>query len=183
MIEQARANNRQGFPVGAAYQREANVVAGDVVEQLHAVEQGQRDTVNEELAAAHRAGAWLALSGWMLVAVIALVGLWLAVRFRRVINVPLALGLVAVLVALIAATAAQGRAISHADAAVAGSLTTADLVAQARAAAYDAVSQEALTLINRGNGAADEAAWVDRPPSSNRGDRRGLRPRRRTPAR
>ena len=50
---------------------------------------------------------------------------------------------------------------NDADDAVGGSLTTADLVAQARAAAFDAQSQEALTLINRGNGAANEAKWQD----------------------
>ena len=82
-------------------------------------------------------------------------------RFRRVLNLPLALGLVAVVVVLVVATITQGRAITRADDAVAESLTTADLVAQARAAAYDSVSQEALTLINRGNGQANEDAWLD----------------------
>ncbi len=115
--------------------------------------------MNDELAAAHRAGAWLAFTGWTLVATIALVGLWLALRFRRMVNVPLVVAIVAVLVVLILASAAQGRAVNDADDAVGGSLTTADLTAQARAAAYDARSQEALTLINRGNGAANERQW------------------------
>lgn len=159
LIEQARANNRQGFPVGTAYQRQANELATEVVDQLRVVEQGQRDAVDDELAAAHRAGSWLALAGWVLVIVIVLAAIWLAISFRRVLNIPLALGGIVVLVVLIAGTVVQGRAISDADDAVAGSLTTADLVAQARAAAYDAAAQEALTLINRGNGAANEAKW------------------------
>jgi hypothetical protein len=161
LIEQARANNRQGFPVGAAYQRQANAVVNQVVADLRVVEQGQRDAVNDELGAAHRAGGWLALTGWVLVAVVALVGVWLALRFHRLVNVPLALAIVVVVVVLVVASATQGRAVSKADDAVGGSLTTADLVAQARAAAYDAQSQEALTLINRGNGAANEAQWQD----------------------
>jgi hypothetical protein len=161
LIEQARANNRQGFPVGAAYQRQANQAVGTLVGQLRVVEQSQRDAVNEELASAHRAGAWLNLAGWLLVAVLVLAGLWLATRFRRLVNVPLGIGLVAVVVVLVLATLAQGRAVNDADDAVSSSLTTADLVAQARAAAFDAQSQEALTLINRGNGAANEAKWQD----------------------
>jgi hypothetical protein len=48
---------------------------------------------------------------------------------------------------------------SDADSAVAGSLSTADAAAQARAAAFEARSQEALSLINRGNGAANEVVW------------------------
>jgi len=159
LIEQARANNRQGFPVGAAYEREANVVASEIVANLRVVEQSQRATVNHELSAAHRAGAWLAVTGWGLVATIALVGVWLALRFRRVVNVPLVVAIVVVLVVLILASATQGRAVNAADDAVGGSLTTADLIAQARAAAYDAQSQEALTLINRGNGDANERQW------------------------
>jgi hypothetical protein len=161
LIEQARANNRQGFPVGAAYQREANTAVGDIVAQLRVVEQSQRDTVNDELAAAHRAGAWLVLAGWVLVAVVVLAGLWLARRFRRLVNIPLGVGLVVIVLVLVAAMATQGSAVSNADRAVSGSLTTADLVAQARAAAFDAQSQEALTLINRGNGAGNEAKWQD----------------------
>ncbi|MFT3854026.1 MAG: hypothetical protein QM733_14980 [Ilumatobacteraceae bacterium] len=97
----------------------------------------------------------------VLVAVLVLAGLWLSRRFRRWINIPLGVGLVAVVVVLVAGLATQGTAINRTDDAVAGSLTTADLVAQARAAAFDAQSQEALTLINRGNGTANEAKWAD----------------------
>ena len=48
---------------------------------------------------------------------------------------------------------------SDAEAITAGSLQEADLVAQARAAAFDARAQEFLTLINRGNGAENEIKW------------------------
>ena len=46
-----------------------------------------------------------------------------------------------------------------ADGAVRTQLAGADNAAQARAAAFEARSQEALTLINRGNGAVNEANW------------------------
>jgi hypothetical protein len=160
LVETARANNRQGFPVGAAYQRDANrIIIRDIVPQLRIVEQSQRDAVNSELASAHRAGAWLPLIGWLLVALVVAGGVWMALRFRRLLNVPLAIAALALLVLLLAGGAAQSSSMGDADAAVRGALTNADLVAQARAAGFDARSQEALTLINRGNGAANEANW------------------------
>src|SRR4029079_9128658 len=45
------------------------------------------------------------------------------------------------------------------DDAVESQLSSADSAAQARSAGFEAKSQEALTLINRGNGAANEANW------------------------
>ena len=52
-----------------------------------------------------------------------------------------------------------GRSISDVDDAVDNQLSAADSAAQARSAGFEAQSQEALTLINRGNGAANEANW------------------------
>jgi len=64
LVEQARANNRQGFPVGATYQRQANSIISnadtdvpDIVSSLQTVEASQRSQVNHNLATAHRAGA------------------------------------------------------------------------------------------------------------------------------
>ena len=53
----------------------------------------------------------------------------------------------------------QAGAVSDADDAVGTQLAGADNAGQARAAAFEARSQEALTLINRGNGAANEVNW------------------------
>ncbi len=166
LVEQARANNRQGFPIGAAYQRQANVIvsnndakAPDIVSSLRAVEASQRDQVNASLATAHRAGAWLQLFGWLLLAALVVVSVWLARKFRRLVNVPIAVAAVLLLVLLVIGGSSQAGAASDADAAVSGSLAAADSAAQARAAAFEARSQEALTLINRGNGAANEANW------------------------
>ena len=166
LVEQARANNRQGFPVGATYQRQANGIISntdpdvpDIVSSLRAVEASQRAQVNASLATAHRAGAWLQLLGWLLVAALVVGSLWLARRFRRLINIPIAIAGVLVLLLLVIAGSIQAGAVSDADAAVSGPLAGADNAAQARAAAFEARSQEALTLINRGNGAANEANW------------------------
>jgi hypothetical protein len=82
------------------------------------------------------------------------------VAFKRRINVPLTAGGVLLLLMLTIGAGTQGSAIGSADDAVSGSLTVADLAGQARSAAYDARAQESLTLINRGNGQANEARWV-----------------------
>jgi hypothetical protein len=166
LVEQARANNRQGFPVGATYQRQANGIISntdpdipDIVSSLRVVEASQRAQINASLATAHRAGAWLQLLGWLLVVALVVGSLWLTRRFRRLINIPIAIAGVVVLLLLVVGGSIQAGAVSDADAAVSGPLAAADNAAQARAAAFEARSQEALTLINRGNGAANEANW------------------------
>lgn len=166
LVEQARANNRQGFPVGAAYQRQANGLVSntdaetpDIVSSLRSVEASQRDQINAGLSTAHRAGAWLQLFGWLLVAALVVGSVWLARTFRRLINIPIAIAGVLLLLLLLIGGSTQAGAVSDADAAVNGPLAGADDAAQARAAAFEARSQEALTLINRGNGAANEANW------------------------
>src|SRR5262249_34434799 len=99
------------------------------------------------------------LFGWLLLGVLVLGVVWLAMRFRRWVNVPVGLAALAVLVLLVAGGTAQSSAVNDADAAVDGPLLQADITAQARAAGFDARSQEALTLINRGSGQANEAKW------------------------
>ncbi len=160
LVEQARANNRQGFPVGTAYQRQANAVVTDrIVPALRVVEQGQRDAVDAGIAAAHRAGAWLLAAGIATIVLVLAGAVWLALRFRRLVNVPMAIAAVVLLAVVIGGGAAQTRAMNRADDAVSTSLANADVLSQARAAAFDARSQEALTLINRGNGQANETNW------------------------
>ncbi|MDO9174103.1 MAG: hypothetical protein Q7V62_04805, partial [Actinomycetota bacterium] len=69
LVEQARANNRQGYPVGAAYLRNANALAADMVVVLREVQVSLRDQVNDNLDRADKAGAWLHLVGWPLLLV------------------------------------------------------------------------------------------------------------------
>lgn len=161
LVEQARANNRQGFPLGAAYQRQANaLIVGQVVPNLRTIERSLRADVDRSLAGAHRAGALLHVAGWPLLILLVGGGAWLAVRFRRTINVPLAAGTLLVAVVLLVAAASQASAMSDADGSVDGPLAAADLLAQARAGAFDARSQESLTLVFRGNGQPYEVNWI-----------------------
>jgi len=166
LVEQARANNRQGFPVGATYQRQANGVVSntdpdtaDIVSSLRTVQASQRDQINNSLATAHRAGLWLIVTGVLLLALLVAATLWLSRTFRRLVNVPIAVAGVIVLLVLIIGGATQAGSISDVDHAVENQVSAADSAAQARSAGFEAQSQEALTLINRGNGAANEANW------------------------
>jgi hypothetical protein len=166
LVEQARANNRQGFPVGAAYQRQANGIVSnadpdtpDIVSSLRAVEESQRAQINDSLASAHRAGIWLNVTGWLLFAALVVGSWWMWRTFRRVVNIPIAVALLMLFLLLLIGGVKQAGAVSDADDAVGTQLAGADKAAQARAAAFEARSQEALTLINRGNGAANEVNW------------------------
>ena len=159
LIEQARANNRQGFPVGAAYQRQAREVATSAVQSLRTVEQSTRRRVDDSMERASRASWLLVVTALLALAALLAGSWWLAMRWRRLINVPLAIAAAIVLLVLTVGTGVNARAVSRAGDAVRGPLSAADLVAQARAAGFDARSSEALTLINRGNGAAYETAW------------------------
>ncbi|MEQ1701816.1 MAG: hypothetical protein ABMA25_17035 [Ilumatobacteraceae bacterium] len=167
LVEQARANNRQGYPAGAAYLRAANTLVVEMVVTLRDVQASLRHQVNDNLDRADRAGAWLHLFGWALLALLLAGGVWLVRRFRRVLNLPIAAATVALFVVLLVAAKVQGGAMADAEAATAGPLQQADLVAQARAAAFDARAQEFLTLINRGNGAANEAKWTQAADTAN----------------
>lgn len=159
LVEQARANNRQGFPVGAAYQKQARVVAAELVSLLRDVESHARDRVDDSVADGHRASWLLGLTAVLVLVALAAGSAWLAMRWRRLVNVPLAVGGVLIALVLTVGIGVNASAIGDADDVVTGSLTVADLLAQARAAAFDARSNEALTLIARGNGDQYEAQW------------------------
>ena len=159
LVEQARSNNRQGFPVGAAYQKQARVVAAGIVAHLREVEGSARDRVDSSMERGHLASWPLVLLTLAVLLAIVAGSLWLARRWRRLVNVPLAIGGLVALLLLTVGVGVNASAISDADGVVEGSLTTADLLSQARAAAFDARSNEALTLIARGNGGAYELQW------------------------
>jgi CHASE3 domain sensor protein len=157
LVAQARANNVQGMQVGAAYQR----AAGDVLrkEIVPALEQVSRSDQERVAAAYDQANlATLRLIGAGVVAVLGLVlvQLWLAVRTRRVFNLPLAGATVAVLVALTVGFSVLGTAADRVDQVASGPYATTVALSQARTAAFDAKARESFGLINRGNATADE---------------------------
>lgn len=159
LVEQARADNRQGLPLGATYLSQASAgLRSSTVPVLDALSSANTDRADAELARSS-GGSALALTGTL--AVVVLVGalVLLARRSHRYLNVPLVVATGLVLVALVtgaltlagvrsAVTDARGQQVQRV-------LTLTTL----RSAAYDAKANESLTLVNRGSGASYEAKW------------------------
>ncbi len=158
-IEQARANNRQGFPIGAQYLRAASAelrsAALPVLDELVA-------------ANAERAGSRMRVGGALVfpvVVALALAGLvlaqvWLARRFHRRINPGVLAASVLLLVALAASVAGLVQLGQSVRGIRAGSFADVNAAAGARIGANDAKANESLTLIARGSGSSFERAWV-----------------------
>ncbi|OKI27273.1 hypothetical protein A6A25_08220 [Saccharothrix sp. CB00851] len=161
LVETARAHNRQGNPVGAAYLREASTVMRTrllpAARELYGVE--TRNVVR----GLEDAGSlpWPEL----LPVVLALLVLLLAQRYltrktNRVLNpglvVATALTVVSLLWVLVASLLVVHNASASKDEA-----TVVDLLARARIATLTARGDETLTLVARGSGATYEAEYVE----------------------
>lgn len=160
-VVQARATNRQGLPLGAQYLRNASAgLRADALPLLGSLTQANEERVQIEFSAARQARTLaLVACGVGLVVVAAALG-WLARRTHRYLNVPV-VGSGAVVLAVLAASAAVlGSVGSSVGEVRTGSYATARALSGARIAAFDAKSNESLTLISRGSGAAFEAAWT-----------------------
>ncbi|HEY6809676.1 MAG TPA: hypothetical protein VIZ70_00995 [Propionibacteriaceae bacterium] len=158
MIEQARANNRQGLPIGAQYLRNASAqLRSDALPILNNLVSANAARATDEM----KAGA-----GYI-VLVIALLGLggviaaqvWLARRFKRKINVGMLASSIVLLVLVIGSLIVVLQLRSSLQEISSGSLAAVNTAADARINANDAKSNESLTLIARGSGQAFEAAW------------------------
>ena len=160
LVEQARAYNRQGLPVGATYLGNASAgLRSGALPIVQALTEANTTRTTEEFDLSTR-GIWLVASG--VVALVVLLGglVWLARRTHRYLNVPVVVGVVLVLVALVIGASALGE-VGKQISAIRGSAFKATLdLATIRSAAYDAKANESLTLISRGSGASFEAKWV-----------------------
>ena len=161
LIEQARATNRQALPVGAQYLRVASSgLRSDALPILDALVNANEARVSAELNGAAGASTALVASG--VFALLVLVGgmFWLSLRTHRYVNAPLAATTAAVLVTLVVGSIALGAIRSRVSEVRNGSYAATLSTAKARIAAFDAKSNESLTLIARGSGSAFEKAWV-----------------------
>ena len=158
-VEQARANNRQGLPVGAQYLRTASAsLRSDALPILDALVETNADR------AADRMAVWIGVvfvvvSALALVALVA-VQIWFARRFRRTLNRGLLAATIVLLVALVGAVVGLVQLGSTTQAIRTGSFAAVNAAADARIEAGDAKSNESLTLIARGSGASFEQAWA-----------------------
>ena len=158
VIEQARANNRQGLPVGAQYLRNAST-------QLRSEALPILDNLVDANAA--RATDQMKAGAGYIVAVVALVGLvgviiaqvWLARRFRRTFNVGMLASSIVLFILLVGSLIIVQQLRGALNEISSGSLAAVNTAADARINANNAKSNESLTLIARGSGQAFEAAW------------------------
>ena len=157
-IEQARANNRQGLPVGAQYLRNASA-------ELRSTALPILDNLVSSNAA-RAADDMDARVGYLLpvISLLALVGVvigqvWLARRFKRTINVGMLASAAVLLILTVGGLIAAQQLGSTLSSISNGSFAAVNTAADARIDANNAKSNESLTLIARGSGQAFEDAW------------------------
>ena len=157
LVEAARANNRQGLPIGAQYLRQAsNGLRADALPVADALVQA-----NTERATASLSTAWgwvLPLLGLAATAVFVVVQVRVARQFRRRINPGLLVGSLVLAGLSLVSLVALGALASS----VGGARSSFDDVSNAgtsRVQANLAKSSESLTLIARGSGQAYEDSW------------------------
>jgi hypothetical protein len=159
-VTAAQANNRQGFPVGATYQKSASKLMQQTV--LRPLSDADSDARNQlRYAANGLAGRrFLRPEFLMLFAVPLIIGLMsLSRRTNRTLNLPVLIGLIVGAVGLIAALSLTGNSTKNTLDNLQGPLRTKDIAGQARVALNEAQSAEALTLIARGSGQSYEQKW------------------------
>lgn len=159
LVESARANNRQGFPVGAAYLDQASAaLRDDVLPTLDKVAVSTSERVDDDLGAVSLAQALLLFVLLALVA-LAAVQVWLARRTHRVLNTGLAAASGALLVGGIVTVAAVLGGNGVARSVASGPYAATVATSQALSLATDAKSMESFTLIKRGSGGDSEESY------------------------
>lgn len=161
LIEAARANNRQGFPVGAAYLRQASrVLQEDALPPLATLVRVEQQRVQSSISSGDTAVSTLFVLLALAVGALVAVQLYLSVKTRRTFNRPLVAATVLVLIAGLVGLGAVARAQSNAEDARDGPYRLTVALAGARIGGFDAKSAEALALIARGSGAAYEERFA-----------------------
>jgi hypothetical protein len=154
IVDTARADNRVGLPLGAAYLREASGLMRQQL--LPAAERLYRTETDRQRADRSGGGGfpWLAVPLLLLtLACLALAQRYLTRRTNRVVNLGLAAATLAALVMLVWTGWSWVVVHGHLDTSDRTGSTQVDLLAQARIAALQARADEALTLVARGTAA------------------------------
>ena len=160
-IEIARANNRQGLPIGAQYLRSASAdLRAQALPLLSNLAQANDERVALEFNRAGQALWWLMVPGLLALAALGAALTWIARHSHRYVNVPLAGAALVVLVTLVGGAAGLLGVKADVDTTRDGEYAATRAVAAARTAAFDAKANESLTLIARGSGAAFQEAWA-----------------------
>ncbi|WP_410785641.1 hypothetical protein [Kribbella sp. C-35] len=161
LIEQARANNRQGLPIGSQYLKDANsVLQDDSLPLVKALVEANEKRVDTEFDGISRGTIWVLAGGLLSLVVFAITLRWLARRTHRYLNVPIAAGAALVLLTTVVGGVALAGASSSAKDTRSSEYERTLALSRARIAAYDARSNESLTLIARGSGDAFDKAYT-----------------------
>jgi hypothetical protein len=157
LVEAARADNRQGFPVGAAYLRQASdVLTTTILPAANRLYATEAERLSNDYGSGTAMAAFVVLS---VTAVLALLGLVLMQRYlaafsRRIFNLPAVAGTVTVAVISIWAVLgfigeqdALATARAHSD--------SVEVLSGARVLLSRAQSDQSLTLVNRGSDETD----------------------------
>jgi hypothetical protein len=154
VVETARANNLQGFPTGAAYQREASNLMQTTL--LPAAERLYRQEADSLSADQDQAMSWPVVE--VVLGLAALVLLFYAQRYvrrrtRRRVNVGLAVATAAALASLIWVVVATIGVTANVNASRENGSDQTRVLAEARINTLLARGNETLTLVARGSGA------------------------------
>ncbi|GAA0222144.1 hypothetical protein GCM10010492_20400 [Saccharothrix mutabilis subsp. mutabilis] len=162
LVETARAHNRQGNPVGAAYLREAStLMRGRLLPAAQSLYQAETANVARDLGGATTL-PWLELLvGASLLAVLVAAQRYLTRRTNRLLNVGLVAATAASVVSLLWVLGASVVAVSSASSSQ-DDAEVVDVLARARIATLAARGAETLTLVARGSGAKYEELYVTR---------------------
>ena len=161
LVETARADNRQGLPLGAAYQREAsNLMRTQLLPAAQALYQSEHDQLGTDQ---DHAGSvpWLEILLSLVVLALLLVAQgYLRRRTNRVFNAGLLVATGAAVVSLLWVLIATLNVMGDVgDSRTEGS-AQADTLARAHIATLNARADETLTLVARGAGKAYEDDYV-----------------------
>lgn len=154
IVETARAFNLLGFPVGAAYQREAsNLMQSELLPAANELYRQEIATLDSDQ---DRAASWPVVE--VVLALAALVLLFYAQRYvrrrtRRRINAGLAVATAATLVSLLWVLLATIGVMANVNASRENGSDQTAVLAEARINALSARGNETLTLVARGSGA------------------------------
>lgn len=157
-VAAAQVYNRQQFPVGAEYLSEGSAaLRTDALPILDNLVDANTDRAQDSLGGQHP--FWLLLIGLAAIGVLVWISMVLARRFRRYVNVGVAVAAALVLVTTLVASVAAWRGDNQNDDLHDHELQAAVDQAAARTAGNDAKALESLRLIKRGSGSLYEPQW------------------------
>jgi CHASE3 domain sensor protein len=158
-VEEARVYNRQGLPIGAQYLTGAGqTLRADVLPVVQALINANTKRAGTEFNAASNLTV-PTIVGLLALAVLLMVMVWLARRTHRYLNASIASGALMVVIALALALVTLGSVGNQVTTVRNNDFAQTVALATARSAAFDAKSNESLTLIARGSGGRYETAW------------------------